>query len=1034
MRRAQGLRVSSTRDICIFCATRQIATANTPLPAPSTQRRYLNSSSRAHQAEAQLYKSDDAPARAPTQAEKMRQALAAAQPAPSQFPPGGQMTPAQRMRASLGTQESARTQSPMQRQPPQDRRTPNRSGMFDAFGRDPNRDRSVPTARRLGSDGRFDSRPPQRDRFRVNMDAKPQFDTPAFGSGHLRRRNEPQATPAQSIREESRRPPPRAASSRGKLDQTELDKLLGNDFSQSRPSRPYQPLARNSNAQRKCFNCGSPDHLSAACPNKPTFRERPDAQRSTTGGKVMYQPQQSNRETRHQPQQAAPESLADAANDWVSKRGSKLEVEPRSYTVEEERDNKGRNIDKERRRSRFELDDEPVEVRNRYEQPQRRKTGGRNNRRVTRFDDEDDVEDLVVNQKEQKRLRKEAKKAAQLEKAEPTPITLPEYISVANLAGLLRLRVEDFVTKLEELGFEDVQSTQVLNAEHAGLIAQEYNFEPNFLGAQEDGDLYAAPELTPEEYAELPARPPVVTIMGHVDHGKTTILDYMRSTSVAAGEFGGITQHIGAFSVPLANGKKITFLDTPGHSAFETMRARGANVTDIVVLVVAADDSVMPQTVEAIKHAQAAKVPIIVAINKMDKQQADPDAVKLDLGRHGIEVEDFGGDVQAIPVSGKTGQGIPDLEEAISTLSELLDHRADPHANVEGTVLEGTTKKSGRVATVLVRSGTLRQGTALVAGTTWTRVRSLRNEAGVVITEAGPGIAVEVDGWRDQPIAGDEVLQASDEQEASSVSELRTDKVEREQMARDMEAINIARREEAERRETEEAAKRAAEDGEAAVEEAEVKEKGPEVVSFIIKGDVSGSVEAVIDSVSALGNAEVSTRILRHGVGPPSEFDVQHAADAEGHIINFNTAIPAHVAKLAEEKGVTIFDSNIIYRTVESVKDLLSEKLAPSIIQKVTGEVEIAAIFEISLGGKKKMTVAGSRVRNGVVERGTKARVLRGTTVVHDGVIENIKNQKKDVESMRKDTECGISFAAWDGFKIGDKIQCYEETQQKRTL
>lgn len=697
----------------------------------------------------------------------------------------------------------------------------------------------------------------------------------------------------------------------------------------------------------------------------------------------MYRPPQTDRRTTYQPAQDTPETLADAANAWVSKRASRLEVEPQSYQAEEERDSKGRTIDRERRRNRFELDDEPTEVRNRYEEPERRK-GGNRNRRVMRDEDDDDIEERVVNKKEEKRLRKEAKKAAQMQKAEPTPITLPEYISVANLAGMLRLRVEDFVSKLEDLGFEDVQSTQILNAEHAGLIAQEYNFEPTFLGEHEDGDLYAAPEVAPEEYAELPARPPVVTIMGHVDHGKTTILDYMRSTSVAAGEFGGITQHIGAFSVPLANGKKITFLDTPGHSAFETMRARGANVTDIVVLVVAADDSVMPQTVEAIKHAQAAKVPIIVAINKMDKQQADPDAVKLDLGRHGIEVEDFGGDVQAIPVSGKTGQGIPDLEEAISTLSEMLDHRADPQANVEGTVLESTTKKSGRVATVLVRSGTLRQGAALVAGTTWTRVRTLRNEAGVVVTEAGPGIAVEVDGWREQPIAGDEALQAIDEHQATAVSQLRTEKVEREQMAKDMEAINIARREETERREAEEAAKKAAESGEDVVEK-ESKEKGPVVVPFIIKGDVSGSVEAVIDSISALGNAEVSTRILRHGVGAPSEFDVEHAASAQGHIVNFNTTTPAHVAKLAEEKGVTIYDSNIIYRTVEVVRDLLSSKLPPAIVQKVTGEVEIATIFEIGIGGRKKMRVAGSKVRNGIVERGSKARVLRGDAIIHDG-------------------------------------------------
>ncbi|KAJ4404027.1 translation initiation factor IF-2 [Didymella pomorum] len=1001
MRRAQGLRVSSTRDICIFCATRQPATLN----APSTQRRYLNSSSRALDAEAQLYKSEDEPAPRPlTQAERMRRALAAAAPP---HPPA----PSQ----------------PVQ----QERRAPNRNGLFSGLGQG----QRPENVRRI-IEGRFDSRAPQRDRFRVNMDAKPRVDSPAFGSGHLRRRNEPRMDFVE-VKEEQRQPIQRAAPSRRKLDQSELDELLGN--TSSRPARAFQPLARNANAQRKCFNCGSTDHMSAACPSKPTFRARPNlessvnTQSSAPRTTTTYTPPQSSRSTSWNPSGDRQESLADAANEWVTKRGSKLEVEAQSYRAEEEWDNKRRDIEKERRRGRFELDDEgATEVRNRYEQPERRKAGGRQNRRVMR-DDEDEPEERNVNKKEQKRLRKEAKKAAQLQKAEPTPITLPEYISVANLATMLRLRVEDFVSKLEELGFEDVQATQVLNAEHAGLIAQEYNFEPTFEIEHEDGDLYAAPEISEEEYAELPARPPVVTIMGHVDHGKTTILDYMRSTSVAAGEFGGITQHIGAFSVPLANGKKITFLDTPGHSAFETMRARGANVTDIVVLVVAADDSVMPQTVEAIKHAQAARVPLIVAINKMDKQQADPDAVKLDLGRHGIEVEDFGGDVQAIPVSGKTGMGIPDLEEAISTLSELLDHRADPQANVEGTVLEGSTKKNGRVATVLVRSGTLRQGTALVAGTTWTRVRTLRNEAGIVVEEAGPGIAVEVDGWRDQPIAGDEVLQAADEQQATAVSELRTEKVERQQMAKDMEAINIARREEAERREAE-AAREAAEESGEPIAETAVKDKGPQVVSFIIKGDVSGSVEAVIDSVSALGNAEVSTRILRHGVGSPSEFDVQHAADAEGHIINFNTAIPAHVSKLAEEKGVKIYDSNIIYRTVEMVRDLLSEKLPPSIIQKVTGEIDIAAVFEIGLGGKKKMKIAGSKVRNGVVERGSKARVLRGDTIIHDGLIDNIKNQKKDVESMRKDTECGISFKDWEDFKIGDKIQCYEETQQKRTL
>jgi translation initiation factor IF-2 len=674
----------------------------------------------------------------------------------------------------------------------------------------------------------------------------------------------------------------------------------------------------------------------------------------------------------------AKESLADAAEAWIQKKGTSLEMDQMTRSEQEER-----RKAEEGRRSRFRMDDgAPLETRNRYEEPARRRPMGDQRRargRVMRDDDEED--DKVISKMERKRLRKEAKKAAQLAKAGPTPISIPEYISVSNLANLLRLRVEDFIKKLEELGFEDVQNDHILNAEHAGLIAQEYNFEPVVQAEGEDGDLYPAPPLTPEEYAKLPPRPPVVTIMGHVDHGKTTILDYMRSSSVAATEFGGITQHIGAFSVPLKSGKKITFLDTPGHAAFETMRARGANVTDIVVLVVAADDSVMPQTVEAIKHAQAAKVPIIVAVNKIDKQQADPDRVKLDLGRHGVDVEDFGGDVQAVCVSGKTGQGIEDLEDAITLLSEVLDHRADPNSNVEGWVLEGTTKKSGRVATVLVRSGTLRTGDFLVAGNTWTRVRSLRNEAGVAVKEVGPGMPVEVDGWREQPIAGDEVLQAADEAQAASVAELRQEKLERAQMAIDMEAINEARRLEAERREAEEAEK----NGEAPVEQ-EVKESGPEVVSFIVKGDVSGSVEAVIDSVSAIGNAEVATRILRSGVGSPSEFDVQHAADANGHIVNFNTVVPQHISGLAEEKGVKILDSNIIYRVVDEVKALLSEKLPPRITQRVTGEAEIAAVFEIGLGGRKTLKVAGSKVRNGVVEKGGRAKVLRGEEVVFDGM------------------------------------------------
>lgn len=776
------------------------------------------------------------------------------------------------------------------------------------------------------------------------------------------------------------------------------------------------------------------------CPEKSAFRPPP---------RMSQQSQQS------QTPRSAEESVADAAEAWIRQKGKDFEG---SSVSEQSRATERKNIDiSDRRRARFNLGEDlsAVETRNRYEEPERRQrtSHARGARGRVMRDEDVDEDDKQIVRAERKRARKEAKKAAQLERAAPIPISIPAYISVANLAGLLRLRVEDFVVKLEQLGFEEVQNDHILNAEHAGLIAQEYNFEPIIQTEGQDGDLYPAEALSEEDYVKLPTRPPVVTIMGHVDHGKTTILDYMRSTSVAATEFGGITQHIGAFSVALSSGKKITFLDTPGHAAFETMRARGANVTDIVVLVVAADDSVMPQTVEAIKHAQAAKVPIIVAINKIDKQQADPDRVKLDLGRHGLEVEEFGGDIQTVCLSGKTGQGISDLEDAIALQSEILDHRADPETSVEGWVLEGTTKKSGRVATVLVRSGTLHQGDILVAGTTWTRVRTLRNEAGITVDSVGPGMPVEVDGWREQPIAGDVVLQALSEQQATEVSSLRTEKVERMQMAKDMEAINTARRLEAERKEAEEEAARAEKAGEEAALAAEVKNEGPEVVNFIIKADVSGSAEAVLDSVTAIGNNEISPRILRTGVGSPSEFDVQHAADAKGHIINFNTSVSPNIMALAEEKGVRILESNIIYRVVDDVKALLSERLPPKITQRVTGEAEIAAVFEIGVGGKRKLKVAGSRVRNGVVGKGVRAKVLRGEEVVFDGmlschffrclcsianmwtgVVSSLKNHKKDVETVRKDNECGISFEGWEDFKVGDKVQCYDEKSEKRSL
>jgi translation initiation factor IF-2 len=573
-------------------------------------------------------------------------------------------------------------------------------------------------------------------------------------------------------------------------------------------------------------------------------------------------------------------------------------------------------------------------------------------------------------QQKEKADRKAAKKA---EVAPPAPLYLPEFISVGNLADVIGVRPAHFVARMEEMGFEDITHRDVLDAETAGLVVAEYNFEAIFdTGAE---DLEAAPE--PEDTSNLPTRPPVVTIMGHVDHGKTTILDWLRKSSVAASEHGGITQHIGAFSVNMPGGKAITFLDTPGHSAFLEMRRRGADVTDIVVLVVAADDSVKPQTIEAIKHATSANVPVIVAMSKIDKEGINTDRVKSDLSAHGIHVEDYGGDVQAIGVSGKTGEGMVELEEAIVALSEMLDHRADTACNVEGWVIEASTKSYGRVASALIRRGTLRPGDIIVAGTAWARVRTLRNEAGVAIDEATPGMPVEIDGWREQPGAGTEILQAPTEQKAKDVIDYRIEKYDTQKMGIDMVAINEARRELSEKRRLEK------EDEEAAKQRTEP--TGPKPVNFILKGDVDGSVEAVLNSITAIGNGEVFANIIRSGVGPVSEFDVEHAATAKGMVISFNQNVDPNISRMAEIEGVQILNHNVIYKLIDEVKALLSEHLTPNVITRVTGEAVIQEIFKIKLKRREQLPIAGSRVRNGMINKTHLVRVLRGDEQIYEG-------------------------------------------------
>ncbi|KAK5995743.1 Translation initiation factor IF-2 [Cladobotryum mycophilum] len=677
---------------------------------------------------------------------------------------------------------------------------------------------------------------------------------------------------------------------------------------------------------------------------------------------------------------------------------------------------------KPRRNSRFEMDQEEAEFGDRRTKKSKPKNAQKN-RRMANDEDWDDETVHRWEQKQRRKAEKDAMKRRAAEEEQPAvPIFLPEYISASNLSRALKQKVDSFLKDMEEMGFENVTSDTIFTGETAALIAMEYGFEPTVdSGSVRD----LRPRPVPEDVTSLPSRPPVVTIMGHVDHGKTTLLDWLRKSSVAAQEHGGITQHIGAFIVNMSSGKSITFLDTPGHAAFLSMRQRGANVTDIVVLVVAADDSIMPQTLEALKHATSAKVPIIVAINKIDKEDAKVDQVKADLARHGVEIEDFGGDVQVVCVSGKTGQGMEDLEENIVTLSEILDVRAEYDGMAEGWILESSIKPQGKAATVLVKRGTLRPGDFIAAGKTWARIRVLRNEAGQEIDEAPPGTPVEILGWRELPSAGERVLQSPDEGKAKTAVEYRLEMAEREQSS-----IQLA---EQEQRLRDKAAAEAAaeEDPEAATVPTE---SGVILQNFTVKADVVGSVEAVCGTILELGNNEVQPKILRSSAGPITEYDVDHAATSKSVIVNFNCPIQPHIKQRAEEAKVQILDHNVIYHVVDDVKATLSKLLPMNVTIRVTGEADVLQVFPINVKRRTFQNIAGCRVRNGSIKKSSRVRIMRRGEVIFEGSIDTLKHVKKDVQEMGKGTECGIGLEGFDDLQTDDQIQTYEEVKAKRYL
>lgn len=638
---------------------------------------------------------------------------------------------------------------------------------------------------------------------------------------------------------------------------------------------------------------------------------------------------------------------------------------------------------------------------------------------------------------EQTQIAKKKERDDNLDDRRPH-IALPRFVSLANLANYLKVKFTILQKKMQDMGFTELGHDNIIDGETAVLISDELGFEA-VVNEEEGADLFPAPP--PTDSSSVPLRPPIVTIMGHVDHGKTTILDYLRKSSVAAGEHGGITQHIGAFSVKLPsikdkNRNTICFLDTPGHAAFLNMRQRGANVTDIVILVVAADDSVMPQTKEAIKHAQSAGVPIIVAVNKIDKEDANPDKVIADLAANGVDVETYGGDTQVVLVSGKTGKGIDELEGAILALSEMMDIRSAPGGAAEGYVIESHVKKGlGHVATVLVKRGTLKAGSAIVAGTKWCKVRMLKDDKGKTIKEALPGTPVEVLGWKELPEAGDEVLQAESESYAKKVVDNRLRREEQLNESKAIAEINEKRRLMRLEHEKEELRQERLKLGLPVDEQSlsvalgsEFQEvnSGPEKVNFIVKADVSGSAEAVQESIQGLGNDAIQANVLYSSVGAVTESDLNFAETSGATILAFNTNAPRDISNKANQRKVTITEYKVIYKLLEGVTDLLASKLPPELHHKVLAEASVRQVFEITMKKSKNLLVAGCRVTNGSLARNAKVRVLRNKKVVYDGILTSMKHHKEEVAEAKKDSECGLSFDGWDKFEEGDVVQTYE--------
>jgi translation initiation factor IF-2 len=579
-------------------------------------------------------------------------------------------------------------------------------------------------------------------------------------------------------------------------------------------------------------------------------------------------------------------------------------------------------------------------------------------------------------------------------------VPIPETISVADLAHKMSVKAAEVIKVMMKMG-SMVTINQVIDQDTAMIVVQEMGHIAKPAKLDDPESLLA--EAAVDE-GSLETRPPVVTVMGHVDHGKTSLLDAIRKARVAVGEAGGITQHIGAYHVETPRGV-VTFLDTPGHEAFTAMRARGSLITDLVILVVAADDGVMPQTIEAINHAKAAKVPMVVAVNKIDKPEANPQRVKQELLAQEVVSEEFGGETQFIEVSAKTGQGIDQLLESIQLQAEVLELKAPVHAPAKGVVIESRLDKGrGPVATVLVKSGTLKKGDIVLAGAVFGRVRAMNDENGKAVAEAGPAIPVEIQGLQDVARAGDDIIVLNDERKAREIALFRQGKFRDVKLAKQQAAKleNVF----------------------------DQLTEGAKTLALIIKADVQGSYEGLAHALTKLSTDEVKVNIVHSAVGGITESDINLALASKAVVIGFNSRADAAARKLAEHSGVDIRYYNIIYEAVDDVKAAINGMLAPERKETILGTVEIRNVFRISKVG----TVAGCMVTDGVVRRGASVRIVRGGVVVHTGELDSLKRFKEDVREVKSGFECGLSLKNYNDVQVGDQIEVFEVTEVARTL